>query len=172
MVDAGSLGVIWGWFITGTFTMIVAMSLAEICSAFPTTGGKDMSLFDCSASLVSHFNDKVYISGRPGLHRVGICHWPAGLQAGSTGSACAVSISAIYTRIMKWLTKLSSWNSRYHICRPWLSPVHCRCHQCVAPRRRHICVYAVWYLRRYPPHPRCHELSSCQLEWHHEPICL
>ncbi|ORZ03010.1 amino acid/polyamine transporter I [Syncephalastrum racemosum] len=39
MVDAGSLGVIWGWFITGTFTMIVAMSLAEICSAFPTTGG-------------------------------------------------------------------------------------------------------------------------------------
>ncbi|KAI9270486.1 amino acid/polyamine transporter I [Phascolomyces articulosus] len=30
MNDAGSLGVIWGWFITGTFTMIVAMSLAEI----------------------------------------------------------------------------------------------------------------------------------------------
>ncbi|KAI7848160.1 amino acid/polyamine transporter I [Circinella umbellata] len=39
MNDAGSLGVIWGWFITGTFTMIVAMSLAEICSAYPTTGG-------------------------------------------------------------------------------------------------------------------------------------
>lgn len=30
---------IWGWFITGTFTMMVAMSLAEICSAYPTTGG-------------------------------------------------------------------------------------------------------------------------------------
>ncbi|KAG2224834.1 hypothetical protein INT45_008016, partial [Circinella minor] len=39
MNDSGSLGVIWGWFITGTFTMIVAMSLAEICSAYPTTGG-------------------------------------------------------------------------------------------------------------------------------------
>ncbi|KAI9495448.1 amino acid/polyamine transporter I [Zychaea mexicana] len=39
MNDAGSLGVIWGWFITGIFTMIVACSLAEICSAYPTTGG-------------------------------------------------------------------------------------------------------------------------------------
>ncbi|KAI7902678.1 amino acid/polyamine transporter I [Cokeromyces recurvatus] len=39
MTDAGSLGVIWGWIITGLFTMIVALSLAEICSAYPTTGG-------------------------------------------------------------------------------------------------------------------------------------
>lgn len=39
MNDSGSMGVIWGWFITGTLTMIVAMSLAEICSAYPTTGG-------------------------------------------------------------------------------------------------------------------------------------
>ncbi|KAJ8652213.1 hypothetical protein O0I10_012174 [Lichtheimia ornata] len=39
MNDSGSLGVIWGWLITGTFTMMVAMSLAEICSAYPTTGG-------------------------------------------------------------------------------------------------------------------------------------
>ncbi|KAJ8658346.1 hypothetical protein O0I10_006029 [Lichtheimia ornata] len=39
MVDAGSLSVIWGWTITAFFTTLVAMSLAEICSAFPTTGG-------------------------------------------------------------------------------------------------------------------------------------
>ncbi|CAO3699170.1 hypothetical protein G6F70_002357 [Rhizopus microsporus] len=39
MSDAGSLGVIWGWVITGSFTLIVALSLAEICSAYPTTGG-------------------------------------------------------------------------------------------------------------------------------------
>ncbi|KAI8988109.1 hypothetical protein BDF20DRAFT_306089 [Mycotypha africana] len=39
MMDAGSLGVIWGWVITGSFTMVVALSLAEICSAYPTTGG-------------------------------------------------------------------------------------------------------------------------------------
>lgn len=39
MTDAGSMGVIWGWVITSLFTMIVALSLAEICSAYPTTGG-------------------------------------------------------------------------------------------------------------------------------------
>lgn len=39
MNDAGSMGVIWGWVITGSLTMIVALSLAEICSAYPTTGG-------------------------------------------------------------------------------------------------------------------------------------
>ncbi|KAI8391378.1 amino acid/polyamine transporter I [Radiomyces spectabilis] len=39
MIDAGSSSVIWGWVITSIFTMLVAMSLAEICSAYPTTGG-------------------------------------------------------------------------------------------------------------------------------------
>lgn len=39
MIDAGSMGVIWGWVITGLLTMMVALSLAEICSAYPTTGG-------------------------------------------------------------------------------------------------------------------------------------
>ncbi|OAD06931.1 hypothetical protein MUCCIDRAFT_34232 [Mucor lusitanicus CBS 277.49] len=39
MIDAGSMGVIWGWLITAIFTMLVALSLAEICSAYPTTGG-------------------------------------------------------------------------------------------------------------------------------------
>ncbi|OAD68859.1 hypothetical protein PHYBLDRAFT_149865 [Phycomyces blakesleeanus NRRL 1555(-)] len=39
MMDAGSMGVIWGWIITSFFTLLIAMSLAEICSAYPTTGG-------------------------------------------------------------------------------------------------------------------------------------
>lgn len=39
LVCAGSMGVIWGWVITASFTMCVACSLAEICSAYPTTGG-------------------------------------------------------------------------------------------------------------------------------------
>ncbi|CAO3636929.1 unnamed protein product [Cunninghamella blakesleeana] len=39
MTYAGSLGVIWGWFITSVMTTLVASSLAEICSAYPTTGG-------------------------------------------------------------------------------------------------------------------------------------
>ncbi|KAG2205697.1 hypothetical protein INT47_008054 [Mucor saturninus] len=39
MMAAGSLGTIWAWVITSCFTMLVALSLAEICSAYPTTGG-------------------------------------------------------------------------------------------------------------------------------------
>ncbi|KAI8093704.1 amino acid/polyamine transporter I [Halteromyces radiatus] len=39
MNNAGSMGVIWGWVITGVMTTLVACSLAEICSAYPTTGG-------------------------------------------------------------------------------------------------------------------------------------
>ncbi|KAH7424845.1 hypothetical protein KP509_11G027600 [Ceratopteris richardii] len=30
---------VYGWFITGFFTMFVALSMAEICSAYPTSGG-------------------------------------------------------------------------------------------------------------------------------------
>ena len=29
----------YGWIISGVFTMIVALSMAEICSAYPTSGG-------------------------------------------------------------------------------------------------------------------------------------
>ncbi|KAI9288839.1 amino acid/polyamine transporter I [Umbelopsis sp. AD052] len=39
MYEAGSMAVIWGWFVTTMFTICVAVSLAEICSAYPTTGG-------------------------------------------------------------------------------------------------------------------------------------
>lgn len=39
MIDAGSMGVIWGWVLVSIFTFLVALSLAEICSAYPTTGG-------------------------------------------------------------------------------------------------------------------------------------
>ncbi|KAI8065090.1 amino acid/polyamine transporter I [Gongronella butleri] len=39
MVYSGPLGVIWGWVITSVMTTIVACCLAEICSAYPTTGG-------------------------------------------------------------------------------------------------------------------------------------
>ncbi|ORX56149.1 amino acid transporter [Hesseltinella vesiculosa] len=39
MSYAGSMGQIWGWVITGFMTTLIACSLAEICSAYPTTGG-------------------------------------------------------------------------------------------------------------------------------------
>ena len=43
-------------FITGSFTMIVAMSLAEICSAYPTTGGKERYIAKfLSFNFLCHF---------------------------------------------------------------------------------------------------------------------
>lgn len=35
----GSAVMVYGWFIAGTFTMIVGLSMAEICSSYPTSGG-------------------------------------------------------------------------------------------------------------------------------------
>ncbi|KAI7899513.1 amino acid permease-domain-containing protein [Cokeromyces recurvatus] len=39
MLAAGSIAVIWGWILVSVFTFIVGLSLAEICSAYPITGG-------------------------------------------------------------------------------------------------------------------------------------
>jgi amino acid transporter len=35
----GPVAVIWGWLIVGFFTTFVALSMAEIASAYPTAGG-------------------------------------------------------------------------------------------------------------------------------------
>ncbi|KAG0232572.1 hypothetical protein BGW42_008086 [Actinomortierella wolfii] len=37
--SGGPVTVVWGWPIVAFFTLMVGLSLAEICSAFPTTGG-------------------------------------------------------------------------------------------------------------------------------------
>ncbi|KAI7898409.1 amino acid/polyamine transporter I [Cokeromyces recurvatus] len=39
MLSGGSIAVIWGWVIVSVFTFGVGLSLAEICSAYPVTGG-------------------------------------------------------------------------------------------------------------------------------------
>ncbi|KAI8975093.1 amino acid permease-domain-containing protein [Mycotypha africana] len=39
MMSGGSIAVIWGWIIVSVFTFGVGLSLAEICSAYPVTGG-------------------------------------------------------------------------------------------------------------------------------------
>ncbi|CAM8886040.1 unnamed protein product [Rhodiola kirilowii] len=35
----GPVTMVWGWPIVGLFTMVVGSSMAEICSAYPTSGG-------------------------------------------------------------------------------------------------------------------------------------
>ncbi|ORZ14128.1 amino acid permease-domain-containing protein, partial [Absidia repens] len=39
MLMGGSIAVIWGWVLVSLFTFAVGLSLAEICSAYPVTGG-------------------------------------------------------------------------------------------------------------------------------------
>ncbi|KAJ3186441.1 hypothetical protein HK101_009637 [Irineochytrium annulatum] len=39
LVQGGPVVMTWGWLIVAAFTMCVGLSMAEICSAFPTSGG-------------------------------------------------------------------------------------------------------------------------------------
>ncbi|RUS14819.1 amino acid/polyamine transporter I, partial [Endogone sp. FLAS-F59071] len=39
LLSGGTVVVTWGWLIVACLTMFIGLSLAEICSAFPTTGG-------------------------------------------------------------------------------------------------------------------------------------
>ena len=45
----GPATMVYGWPIAGTFTIIVGLAMAEICSAYPTSGG----LYFWSAKLCS-----------------------------------------------------------------------------------------------------------------------
>ena len=36
---AGTAGMVWGWLIAMVFIQCVAMSMAELCSSMPTSGG-------------------------------------------------------------------------------------------------------------------------------------
>jgi amino acid transporter len=49
LTTGGPAMVIWGWCIVVLMTMTVALSMAEICSAYPTSGG----LYFWSARLAS-----------------------------------------------------------------------------------------------------------------------
>lgn len=35
----GPVSVVYGWLIAGSFTIFVGLSMAEICSSYPTSGG-------------------------------------------------------------------------------------------------------------------------------------
>ncbi|TVU34533.1 hypothetical protein EJB05_16368 [Eragrostis curvula] len=45
----GPVTMVWGWPIAGAFTLVVGLAMAEICSAYPTSGG----LYFWSARLCS-----------------------------------------------------------------------------------------------------------------------
>lgn len=49
----GSAVIIWTWLIGSCFTILVGLSLAEICSVYPTAG----SVYHWYIMMNSHFND-------------------------------------------------------------------------------------------------------------------
>ncbi|KAI9016337.1 amino acid/polyamine transporter I [Phycomyces nitens] len=56
MVDAGSMGVIWGWIITSFFTLLIAMSLAEICIGITSI---DLGLAQFVAGIINIWSPEV-----------------------------------------------------------------------------------------------------------------
>ena len=39
LTNGGPLVMVYGWLIAGGFSMLVGLSMAEICSSYPTSGG-------------------------------------------------------------------------------------------------------------------------------------
>ncbi|KAL0079629.1 amino acid/polyamine transporter I [Phycomyces blakesleeanus] len=56
MMDAGSMGVIWGWIITSFFTLLIAMSLAEICIGITSI---DLGLAQFVAGIINIWSPEV-----------------------------------------------------------------------------------------------------------------
>ena len=40
MITGGPVVMVWGWLVVSLFTLLVGLAMAEICSAFPTSGGQ------------------------------------------------------------------------------------------------------------------------------------
>ena len=57
---AGTPGMVWGWLIAMFFIQCVAMSMAELCSSMPTSGG----LYYASAVLAPPYVNKIWAGAR------------------------------------------------------------------------------------------------------------
>lgn len=94
---AGTPGMVWGWLIAMIFIQCVAMSMAEICSSMPTSGGLYY------ASAVSQISRLVVVDVLTTVrfsHRQVMGHLQHGLRAGQTGSFRSLGLPLL---IMPWL---------------------------------------------------------------------
>jgi len=89
---------LWGWLIVGTLVIFAGMSMAEICSAFPTAGG----LYYWAAKLAPGKSAPIWSWFTGWFNLLGQVAVTAGISFG-----CAFSISAflaIYTGNAYWLS--------------------------------------------------------------------
>ena len=92
---------LWGWLIVGTLVIFAGMSMAEICSAFPTAGG----LYYWAAKLAPGKSAPIWSWFTGWFNLLGQVAVTAGISFG-----CAFSISAL----------LAIWTGNAY----WLSPGH------------------------------------------------
>jgi amino acid transporter len=96
LLHGGPPVMIWGWLIVGTLVVFAGMSMAEICSAFPTAGG----LYYWSAKLAPGKSAPIWSWFTGWFNLLGQVAVTAGISFG-----CAYSISAflaIYTGNAYW----------------------------------------------------------------------
>jgi amino acid transporter len=89
---------IWGWLIVGVLMLFAGMSMAEICSAFPTTGG----LYYWAAKLAPGNSAPIWSWFTGWFNLLGWVAMTAGISFG-----CAYSVSAflaLYTNHSYWLS--------------------------------------------------------------------
>lgn len=92
---------LWGWLIVGTLVLFAGLSMAEICSAFPTAGG----LYYWAAKLAPGKSAPIWSWFTGWFNLLGQVAVTAGISFG-----CAFSISAF----------LALWTNQSY----WLSPGH------------------------------------------------
>ena len=101
LLHGGPPVMLWGWLIVGTLVIFAGMSMAEICSAFPTAGG----LYYWAAKLAPGKSAPIWSWFTGWFNLLGQVAVTAGISFG-----CAFSISAF----------LSIWTGNAY----WLSPGH------------------------------------------------
>jgi len=97
LLHGGPPVMLWGWLIVGTLVIFAGMSMAEICSAFPTAGG----LYYWAAKLAPGKSAPIWSWFTGWFNLLGQVAVTAGITFG-----CAFSISAflsIYTGDAYWL---------------------------------------------------------------------
>jgi len=92
---------LWGWLLVGVLVLFAGLSMAEICSAFPTAGG----LYYWAAKLAPGKSAPIWSWFTGWFNLLGQVAVTAGISFG-----CAFSISAF----------LATWTSKAY----WLSPGH------------------------------------------------
>jgi amino acid permease (GABA permease) len=101
LLHGGPPVMVWGWLLVGVLVIFAGMSMAEICSAYPTAGG----LYYWAAKLAPGNSAPIWSWFTGWFNLVGQVAVTAGISFG-----CAYSVAAF----------LAEWTSKAY----WLSPGH------------------------------------------------